>query len=145
MVSMKRKVFLHTDGGSRGNPGNAGAGAVLFDEHGTVLHETAKYLGVETNNFAEYSAVILGLELIVKQFGKTACKNLEVTVRMDSELVCKQLNNEYQIKEETLFPLYIRIHNAMVSTFPAIRFEHVPRAENAHADHLANRAMGHAM
>ena len=60
---------------------------------------------------------------------------------MDSELVCKQLNGEYQIKEETLFPLYIKIHNLQVSVFPNITFEHVPRGENEHADRLANEAM----
>ena len=138
---MKKKLVLHTDGGARGNPGPAGAGAVVYDETGKTVKETSKYLGLKTNNFAEYAAVVLGLEMIAKHFGKAQCKNLEVLVRMDSELICKQLNNEYQIKEETLFPLYIQVHNLLVSTFPSITFEHVPRKDNAHADRLANEAM----
>src|SRR3989339_774212 len=138
---MKKKLVLHTDGGARGNPGPAGAGAVVYDETGKTVKETSKYLGLKTNNFAEYAAVVLGLEMIAKHFGKAQCKNLEVLVRMDSELICKQLNNEYQIKEETLFPLYIQVHNLLVSTFPSVTFEHVRREDNAHADRLANEAM----
>ncbi|KKS30303.1 MAG: Ribonuclease H [Parcubacteria group bacterium GW2011_GWA2_43_11] len=141
---MKKKLVLHTDGGARGNPGPSGAGAVVYDETGKTVKETSKYLGRQTNNFAEYAAVVLGLEMIAKHFGKAQCKNLEVLVRMDSELICKQLNNEYQIKEETLFPLYIQVHNLLVSTFPSVTFEHVPRKDNAHADRLANEAMDHA-
>ena len=138
---MKKKLVLHTDGGARGNPGPSGAGAVVYDETGKTVKETSKYLGRQTNNFAEYAAVVLGLEMIAKHFGKAQCKNLEVLVRMDSELICKQLNNEYQIKEETLFPLYIQVHNLLVSTFPSVTFEHVPRKDNAHPDRLANEAM----
>jgi ribonuclease HI len=138
---MKKKIVLHTDGGARGNPGPAGAGAVIFTEDGKTIKETSKYLGERTNNFAEYSAVVLGLEMIAKHFGKAQCKDLEVVVRMDSELICKQLNGEYRVKEETLFPLYIEVHNLQVSTFPHVRFEHVPRADNKHADRLANEAM----
>jgi ribonuclease HI len=138
---MKNRLLVHTDGGARGNPGPAGAGAVVFDESGKVLYETSEYLGIQTNNFAEYSAVVLGLELVAKKIGKARCKDTFLTVRLDSELICKQLNNEYQIKEQTLFPLYIRVHNLLVSTFPNVTFEHVPRAQNAHADRLANEAM----
>jgi len=138
---MKKKLVLHTDGGARGNPGPSGAGAVVYDETGKTVKETSKYLGIKTNNYAEYAAVVLGLEMIAKHFGKAQCKTLEVNVRMDSELICKQLNNEYQIKEETLFPLYIQVHNLLVSTFPSVTFEHVRREDNAHADRLANEAM----
>lgn len=141
---MKKHVVVHTDGGARGNPGVSGVGAVLFDHAGTVLRETSQYLGKKTNNFAEYSAVITGLEMVVKHFGKAECKHLAVTVRMDSELVCKQLNGEYQIKEETLFPLFIHVHNLLVSVFSDVTFEHIPRAKNAHADRLANEAMDRA-
>jgi ribonuclease HI len=144
MIPMKKKLLLHTDGGARGNPGLAGAGAVVYDASGKTINETSKYLGEKTNNFAEYSGVILGLEMIAKHFGKAQCKNFEIIVRMDSELICKQLNGEYQIKEETLFPLYIKVHNLLVSTFSDVTFEHVPRAENAHADRLANEAMNRA-
>ena len=141
MLSMKKHYMLHTDGGARGNPGPAGAGALLYDENGTTVKESSKYLGEKTNNYAEYAAVVLGLEMVAKHFGKNQCKHIALTVRMDSELVCKQLTGEYQVKEETLFPLFIRIHNAQVAVFPEVTFEHVPRAENKHADALANVAM----
>lgn len=138
---MGKKITLHTDGGARGNPGPAGCGAVIHDENGRTIKEASRYLGHATNNFAEYHAVILGLEMIAKHFGKAQCKDLDVDVRMDSELICKQLNGEYQIKEPSLFPLFIKIHNLRVSTFPHVSFAHVPREENAHADRLANEAM----
>lgn len=144
MLCMRKKIMLYTDGGARGNPGVAGAGAVVFDATGKVLKETSKYLGERTNNYAEYAAVVLGLEMIAKHFGKAQCKDLDITVRMDSELISKQINGEYQIKEETLFPLFIQVHNMMVSTFPHVTFEHVPREKNAHADRLANEAMDRA-
>jgi ribonuclease HI len=138
---MTKHITLHTDGGARGNPGPAGSGAVIYDDTGKTIKEASLYLGHKTNNYAEYSAVVLGLETIAKHFGKPQCKNLEVEVRMDSELVCKQLNGEYQLKEETLFPLFIKIHNLRVTTFPHITFVHVRREENSHADRLANEAM----
>jgi ribonuclease HI len=141
---MKKKLVLHTDGGARGNPGVAGAGAVVYDETGKTLKEASQYLGVKTNNYAEYAAVVLGLEMIAKHFGKKQCAQLSITVKMDSELIMKQLTGVYQIKEETLFPLYIQVHNLLVSTFPDVSFTHVPRALNKHADRLANEAMDNA-
>lgn len=139
-----KKVVLYTDGGARGNPGPAGAGAALFDEKGTTLKEASQYLGEKTNNYAEYAAVALGLEMIRKHFGAPQCKGLDVEVRLDSELVARQLSGVYQIKEPTLFPLYISIHNMRVKDFPHVRFVHVPRAENTRADALANVAMDKA-
>lgn len=138
---MLKHITLHTDGGARGNPGPAGSGAVVYDDKGKTIKEASLYLGHKTNNYAEYSAVILGLETLAKHFGKAKCKDLNVEVRMDSELICKQLNGEYQIKEESLFPLFIKVHNLLVSTFPHVSFVHVPREENAQADRLANEAM----
>lgn len=136
-----QKVILHTDGGSRGNPGPAGSGAVLFDERGTVLGEVRKYLGHATNNVAEYEAVRIGLEMIKERFGDAACKHLEVVVRMDSELVCKQLNGLYRVKHPSLIPLVAALRALYTSTFPHIAFEHVRREHNKHADKLANDAM----
>jgi len=141
---MNKRLVLHTDGGARGNPGPAGAGAVLYDDTNKTVKEASLYLGEKTNNYAEYQAVVLGLEMTAKHFGKAQCKDINLTVRMDSELICKQLNNEYQVKEETLFPLFIKVHNLQVSTFPHVTFEHVPREENKRADALANEAMDQA-
>jgi len=144
MIRMLKHIILYTDGGARGNPGPAGAGAVAYDEKGATVKEVSAYLGERTNNYAEYHAVVMGLEMLAKHFGKPQCKRLTVTVKMDSELVCKQLNDEYQIKEETLFPLFIKVHNLRVSTFPHVSFVHVRREQNKRADQLANEAMDRA-
>jgi len=135
------RIILHTDGGARGNPGPAGAGAVAFDEAGRIIIEASRYLGRQTNNFAEYHAVILGLETLLAHYGAAVCRTLRVVVRMDSELVCKQLNREYRVKEPTLIPLHARVRELVDATFPHLSFEHVRRAANADADRLANDAM----
>jgi len=134
------KITVFTDGGARGNPGPAGAGAIVFDERGEVLKEASSFLGHKTNNWAEYEAVALGLQTIKKHFGAKT-KNINVGVMLDSELVTRQLNGEYQIKEETLFPQYIKVHNMCVKDFPNITFTHVRRENNKDADRLANEAM----
>jgi ribonuclease HI len=138
---MRDNVTLFTDGGSRGNPGPAGAGAVLYGADGEVLKTVSKFLGERTNNFAEYEAVVIGLEALVKIFGKNKLRSMSVDVKMDSQLVARQLSHEYQIKEPTLFPQYMRVHNLVVSVIPNISFIHVPREENKVADKLANEAM----
>ena len=140
-----QKIILHTDGGARGNPGPAGVGVVIKDEDGTTRKELSKFLGHQTNNFAEYEAVILGLEGVKKIFGTAKCKELSIEIRMDSELVARQLSGKYQIKEPTLFPQFIKIHNLRVSTFPHITFTHIPREKNKEADRLANEAMSARM
>ncbi|MCK4386997.1 MAG: ribonuclease HI family protein [Candidatus Pacebacteria bacterium] len=136
----KEKIIIFTDGGSRGNPGPAGAGAVIMDNRGGEIKGVSKFLGTRTNNWAEYEAVILGLETARKLFGKrTAVMIFEI--KMDSQLVQRQLRGEYQVKEKTLFEQYIRIHNLSVKYFPRIKFTHIPREENERADELANEAM----
>lgn len=135
------KVFLYTDGGSRGNPGVAGAGAVVLNEKGEVVVQGHKSLGVVTNNEAEYLAVVFGLKLIKKNFSKEKLKDLLVELRLDSELVAKQLLGQYQLKEEKLVPLFIKIWNLRVKDFPRLNIEHIPREKNKLADELANKAM----
>jgi len=134
------KITVHTDGGARGNPGPAGIGVVVSNEKGDVLKEYSKFLGNGTNNFAEYQAVCTALDMLKKHFGKKA-KEMEFEIKLDSELVQKQLSGEYQIKEPGLVPLFIEIHNLRVSTFPHITFTHVRREQNKRADELANEAM----
>ena len=138
---MKKKIIIYTDGGSRGNPGNAGAGAYIVDGEGKVLRQCSQPLGIQTNNYAEYQAVILGLENLKKIVGADNLPNCEVEVKMDSELVKKQLSGEYQIKEESLFPMFIKIWNMRVKDFPNIKFTHIPREMNKDADRLSNVAM----
>jgi ribonuclease HI len=135
------KYILYTDGGARGNPGPAGAGAVICDAEGNVLKELHKALGRATNNFAEYSAVVLALEGLKKVVPPKLRKEAEVEVRMDSELVARQLSDKYEIREETLFPLFIKVHNLLVSSFPKTTFVHIPREKNKHADRMSNLAM----
>ena len=136
-----KTIVIYTDGGARGNPGPAGAGAVIQGADGRTLKKISKYLGRQTNNWAEYEAVILALEQLKKVFGAQELKQMSVEVRLDSELVTKQLNHEYQIKEPTLFPQFIRAHNLRVKDVPHVRFVHVRREHNKEADALANEAM----
>ncbi|MBU4536686.1 ribonuclease HI family protein [Patescibacteria group bacterium] len=138
-----KKYKIFTDGGSRGNPGIAGAGAVIFDEEENELKTVSKYLGKTTNNWAEYEAVILGLELARKFFGEKTSE-IKFEIKMDSQLVQRQLKGEYRVKEETLKEQFLRVHNLIVKYFPNIKFTHIPRAENKRADELANIAMDEA-
>ena len=87
---MKKKIIIYTDGGSRGNPGNAGAGAFITHEDGSVLKRCSEPLGVKTNNFAEYQAVILGLENVRRMFGAEKLQEYDIEIKMDSELVKMQ-------------------------------------------------------
>ena len=138
----KEKIIIYTDGGARGNPGPAGAGAVLTDASGKVIREAHKALGNQTNNYAEYQAVILGLETAKRVIGKDKLSTCEVEIRMDSELVARQLSGEYQIKEETLFPFFIKIWNMQVAgEVPKLKFVHIPREKNKEADRMSNKAM----
>ena len=137
---MKEKITIFTDGGSRGNPGPAGAGAVILGSQGNEIKAVSKFLGSQTNNWSEYEAVILGLETAQKMFGKKLSE-MDVEIRLDSQLVQRQLNGEYQIKEETLFSQYIKVHNLIVKYFKNIKFTHISRTENNKADELANEAM----
>lgn len=136
-----RKVIIYTDGGARGNPGPSGAGAVIKDAQGKILKEVSVYLGEQTNNFAEYEAVIHALQALKKLVPEKARANLAVDVRMDSELIVRQLNGIYQIKEESLFPKFIAVHNMRVKDFPYVTFTHVRREENRDADRLVNEAI----
>lgn len=131
---------MFTDGGSRGNPGPAAIGVYILDASGAVLTEVAQTIGNATNNIAEYQAVATGLETLKKRFGKQT-KDMQFTVKLDSELVKKQLSGEYQIKDPGLVPLFIEIHNLRVANFPNLTFTHVPRAENKEADRLVNEAL----
>jgi ribonuclease HI len=140
-MSDVKKIIIYTDGGARGNPGPAGAGVYITDGAGAPLGQISKFLGHQTNNWAEYEAIILGLEALKKMFGVGRLKTMEIEVRMDSQLAQRQLSGQYQIKEPTLFPQYIKVHNLRVSVVPNIRFLHIPREQNKEADRLANKAM----
>jgi len=132
------KIVLFCDGAAKGNPGPAGAGAVLKDEQGRVLAEIAAYLGDRrTNNEAEYEALILALEK-ARELGATA-----VSCRADSLLVVEQTLGNWKVKMPHLRPLRDRAAG-LLNGFRTYEFRHVPRAQNSEADALANRAIDEA-
>lgn len=130
------KVILYTDGGSRGNPGPAALG-VYLETFGTGFGE---FLGVKTNNEAEYAAIVAGLKKVKTVLGKAKAKKTEVECRMDSELACKQLNHIYKIENERLQPLFFEVWNLMLD-FSRVEFIHVRREFNTKADAEANKAL----
>ena len=128
------EATLFADGGSRGNPGPAASAAVLLDPSGELLEEIGAYLGVATNNVAEWTALILGLEAAAKRGIR------HLAVRLDSELVVKQLRGEYRVKSPGLQPMHEQARS-LVRRIGRVRFEHVRREFNKDADRLANEAM----
>jgi len=142
-MKSENKLIIYTDGGSRGNPGPAALGIVIQDASGKTVKEYGEALGVRTNNEAEYEAVIFALKKVKALFGKEKTKNMQLDVRMDSELVMKQLTGKYKIEEEKLFPLFIKIWNLKMD-FGAIMFTHVPREKNKEADRMVNEALDSA-
>ncbi len=131
---------IHTDGGARGNPGPAGVGFVISDGK-KVVKEGAAYVGETTNNWAEYEALIRALVDLKKIVPKEKREDAKIEVKMDSELIVRQLNGEYQIKEEPLQLQFVKVWNLRVAEFPNVTFTHVPREENAAADALVNQAI----
>jgi len=134
-------IVIYTDGGARNNPGPAGAGVVIYDldrmEDGAAPMATvSKYLGKQTNNWAEYEAVALALEK-AKDLGLT---KEPIEVRMDSKLVAEQLSGNWRVKEPSLKPQFEKVR-ALCGEFAGIRFVHVPREKNKEADKLVNRAI----
>ncbi|MHB1769574.1 MAG: ribonuclease HI family protein [Minisyncoccota bacterium] len=131
---------IHADGGARGNPGPAGAGAMIRDEFGNSVASVSQFLGTRTNNFAEYEAVILALETLMKIIGTKNASDAIIEVKMDSELVVKQMKGIYKVKHPTMKAQYARLMRA-AAAFKNVSFAHVPRAQNSDADALANEAM----
>lgn len=131
---MSIRSLLYTDGAARGNPGPAGAGAVLCDAHGKVLAELCEYLGETTNNVAEYRALLLGLKKAL------ALGVVEIEVLADSELMVRQLNGKYRVKNEGLKPLFQEAVR-LLKQFRKYSISHIDREENAAADRMANRAI----
>lgn len=129
------KVVVEADGGSRGNPGPAGYGAVVWTaDHNTVLAERKQAIGRATNNVAEYSGLIAGLEEAA-DLGAS-----EVDVNMDSKLVVEQMSGRWKVKHPDMVPLYQEA-TALSTRFDRVTYTWVPRAKNSHADRLANEAM----
>ena len=128
------EATLFADGGSRGNPGPAASGAVLVGPDGAILHEVGQYLGRATNNVAEWTALALGLEAALEHGVR------RLAVRMDSELVVKQISGEYRVKHPDLQPLHRRTLS-LLRKFEHVDVRHVRRKDNALADAVVNRVL----
>ena len=137
-----KKIIIYTDGGARGNPGPAGIGAVIADEKGKTLKEISEYIGEATNNFAEYEALIRAFEAARELFGEKL-KDMAIEVRMDSELIVRQMQGAYKVKEPALKEQFARV-GQLVGALQNISFTHVTREKNAHADELVNDAIDKA-
>jgi ribonuclease HI len=131
------RLIVYSDGASRGNPGPASIGAVVTDEAGREVHTVSRRIGFATNNEAEYQAAVAGLEAAL------ALGASEVELRMDSELVVRQLEFRYKVRNERLRPYFNRIIE-LRRQFEAFSVRHVPRALNKRADQLANLALDRA-
>lgn len=131
---MSKVLTLFTDGGSRGNPGPAASGFILLDQDGSTVHEEGKYLGITTNNVAEYTALVLGLEKALHLKAKI------IEIKMDSELIVKQMKGEYRIKQPHLLEIADKVRK-LLDKFEKFSFTHVRREYNKQADRMVNIAL----
>lgn len=138
---------LYCDGACRGNPGPSAIGGVVYQD-GSTIEEISEKIGVATNNEAEYRSLVRGLEVIrdLLQAAETdatqedaSAETPAIEIFMDSELVVRQVEGRYKVKNERLRPLYQQARE-LLNDFPEWRIRHVPRAKNAEADRLANAA-----
>lgn len=129
-----KKVIIYTDGASRGNPGPAAIGATIKDETGNLIAHVSRRIGVTTNNQAEYRAIISALEKAISLGAKHA------VLKSDSKLIVEQINGRYKIKNAALRPLYQEVVG-LTGSLESITVSYVPRARNAEADALANKAL----
>lgn len=130
---MSETWVAYTDGACRGNPGPSSAGVYVQAPDGKE-HRYKKFLGIQTNNFAEYQAMILALQSLL------LLKAKRVLLRADSQLMVRQMLGEYKVKHEGIKPLYTEA-KALQKQFESVSFEHIPREQNAEADQLANDAI----
>ena len=129
-----KRVVIYADGASRGNPGPAAIGAVIKDERGRLIASISQRIGKVTNNQAEYRAIITALEEADRLGAK------QVDIKMDSELVVKQINGEYRVKKATLKPLYQQVKQRQ-GQLKGFTITHILRQQNIEADKLANKAL----
>ena len=131
---MIEKIYINADGGARRNPGSAAIGIIIYDENGNLLEKYKERVGDTTNNVAEYTAVLMALQR-AKELGASS-----VHLRMDSELVQRQMTGVYRVKQPHLQTIFLQIQRLM-QDFVRVSFEHVRREKNKRADELANEAM----
>lgn len=138
MAEAPKLWLLMVDGAARGNPGEAGCGAVIADENGVVVKELSRYLGRTTNNVAEYEGLLMGLEALLELGQK------HIVVQSDSQLLVRQLNGEYRVRDEKLKVLFAQA-TRLLRQFGSYRIVHVRREMNKLADRLANRGIDQAI
>ncbi len=149
---MKKKLFksektiVYTDGGARGNPGPSAIGVAIGNPSIALgaYREYGEYIGEKTNNQAEYEAVIFALKKLKALVGKKKTKETDVEVRMDSELVVRQLGGIYKIEEPSLKPLFVDVWNLKMD-FKKVEFVHIPREKNKAADRMVNKVLDSRM
>ncbi len=137
------KLTINTDGGARGNPGPAGIGVVIADDTGKIIGRHKQYIGEATNNVAEYKALILALEQ-AQEISKSKFPISNLEIRMDSELIVRQMQGRYKIKEPTL-KLLAAEALTLIKNFKNVAFSHVPREQNKPADRLVNAAIDESL
>jgi ribonuclease HI len=138
MTQLNNEWLVMVDGAARGNPGHAGCGVAIFDGNGTLVKELSRYLGHTTNNVAEYEGLLMGLEAVLELGEKRIC------VQSDSQLLVRQLNGQYRVRDEKLKPLFEQALR-LLRQFEAYRILHVPREMNRLADRLANKGIDDAI
>lgn len=132
------RVTAFTDGASRGNPGDAAVGIIFKDDRGSTLQTYKRYLGTATNNIAEYTALLECIE-IVRSAETFQCT--ELVVQTDSELMARQMNGQYKVKDAGLQEMYRKVKTALASASFSFTIAHIPRSQNKEADALANEAI----
>ena len=135
-------MVIYVDGGARGNPGPAAIGFVVFDDSHTELYRFGAPIGVRTNNYAEYSALIEALTYLRSKntYTETVSSNKPATIYSDSELIVRQMNGEYKVKEPKLIPLHSKARG-LLDQIDAVRIHHIRRKENRIADAIVNRVL----
>lgn len=143
MTMAKEKIIIHTDGGSRGNPGPSAIGVVIEIVDGTpaaIVKEYGEYIGHATNNEAEYQAVIFALKKIKQLIGKEKAGKSKIEINIDSELVERQVNGHYKIENSKIQQLFLELWNLKVD-FEDVTIKHIRREKNKEADRLVNSAL----
>ncbi len=139
-MQMDKKYLIHTDGGSRGNPGPAAIGVVIESADKSLKKEYGEYIGETTNNEAEYRAVIFALKKLKLLIGKDKARDAVIEMHMDSELVQRQLTGEYKLSDRNIQQFFLEIWNLKMD-YGSVSFRHIPREENHGADRMVNSAL----
>lgn len=134
---MKDSIIVFCDGGSRGNPGEAAYGFVVYNSAKKILHKEGKKIGVQTNNFAEYTAVIKALQWLLKNTGEKS----QIQFFLDSKLVVEQVSGNWKIKSESIRALYHTVKTLERNLGTSISYKHVPRSQNTEADLMVNLSL----